>query len=83
MIHNLEYTFFPSFSSCGYLGLINGKEPESGQLRAKFESSESILTQEQLSQMMNDFVAAAEAGNHSEQVLQCCFVAYAENLTFN
>jgi len=56
------------YSSCGYLGKINGKAPESGQLRAKFESSDSTLTHEQLFQMMNDFVKAAEAGNHHEKV---------------
>ncbi len=60
--------WFPIFSSCGYLGKINGKEPESGQLRAKFESSDSTLTPEQLSQIMNEFVEAAEAGNHYEKV---------------
>ncbi len=59
-------TNFSNFSSCGYLGQINGKEPQAGQLRAKFASSDSTLSVEELSGMMNDFIAAAEAGNHAK-----------------
>jgi carbonyl reductase 1 len=46
------------------LGLINGKEPKAGQLRAKFAASDSTLTPDDLSELMNDFIKATEAGNH-------------------
>jgi len=54
------------FSSCGYLGMIKGKEPESGKLREKFASSDSTLKVDDLCQMMNDFVKAAEDGNYHD-----------------
>jgi carbonyl reductase 1 len=49
------------FSAAGCLGLI-----PSADLRAKFASSDSTLSIEDLSGLMNDFIAAAEAGNHAD-----------------
>jgi len=54
-------------SSAGYLGRINGQEPEAGKLRAKFASSDSTLSIEELSGLMNDFIASADAGNHASK----------------
>jgi len=45
---------------------LKGKEPASSELRAKFASSDSTLTYEELDQLMNDFIEAAKAENHRE-----------------
>ncbi len=47
-------------SSAGFLGHIPGED-----LKKKFAASDSTLTVEELDSLMKDFVASAEAGNHS------------------
>jgi len=54
------------FSLAGYLPKVNGKEPAASELRAKFASSDSTLTVEELDALVENFIAAAEAGNHEE-----------------
>ena len=49
-------------SSAGFLGNIPSKE-----LKEKFASSDSALQVDELDQMMNDFIAACENGDHSEK----------------
>ena len=53
-------------SSCGYLGQIKGKEPESGRLRERLATSDTSLTVEELCEMMNGFVESAASGNHRD-----------------
>jgi len=49
-------------SSAGFLGNIPSQE-----LKEKFASSDSALQVDELDQMMNDFIAACENGDHSEK----------------
>jgi len=49
-------------SSAGFLGNIPSQE-----LKNKFASSDSALQVDELDQMMNDFIAACENGDHSEK----------------
>jgi len=49
-------------SSAGFLGNIPSQE-----LKEKFASSDSSLQVDELDQMMNDFIAACENGDHSEK----------------
>lgn len=53
-------------SVAGFLPAIKGKEPASGELRAKFASSDSTLTYDELTQLMNNFIDAANNGNHRD-----------------
>ena len=49
-------------SSAGFLGNIPSQE-----LKEKFASSDSALQVDELDQMMNDFIAACENGDHGEK----------------
>jgi carbonyl reductase 1 len=51
-------------SSVGHLTMIKGQEPQAGALRARF--SDPSLKVEQLNQLMNEFIKAANEGNHHE-----------------
>lgn len=54
-------------SSAGFLPNINGQEPQAGQLRAKFASSDSTLTVPELESLMNDFIQATKDGDWKEK----------------
>ncbi|KAK8724589.1 hypothetical protein OTU49_011164 [Cherax quadricarinatus] len=51
-------------SSCGHLSKIDGNEPQAAALREKFASS--TLTEEQLGELMNEFVVKAKDGTWKE-----------------
>lgn len=53
-------------SGAGFLNFIKGDGPKPTELRAKFVSSDSTLTTEELDQLMNDYLEATEAGNFIE-----------------
>ena len=48
-------------SSCGFLGRIQNEE-----LKAKFASSDSTLSEDNLDSLMNDYVAATASGSHAD-----------------
>lgn len=52
-------------SSAGHLSEINGDEPAASKLKAKFASS--TLTEDDVSDLMNQFVAAAKDGTHKQK----------------
>ena len=60
------YTLYCLFSAAGLLSFIKGNDPKPTELRAKFSSSHSTLTVDELSKLMTDFVEATEAGNWAE-----------------
>ena len=60
------YTLYCLFSAAGLLSFIKGDDPKPTELRAKFSSSHSTLTVDELSKLMTDFVEATEAGNWAE-----------------
>lgn len=54
-------------SSCGFLPMVNGDEPEAGKLRQKLASSDANLSIEELDGIMLAFIKAAKDGTYKQK----------------